>query len=597
MKYRHTLKTNLLMFSELELALSLKQLECVKDQSLVHELRILHETAQLKEIHTKTCANNYKQNQYQRYTSNDAFEVCSEEGFPYRPCESESQARGTYCKRKSDHIQMWRHQYAGKLCIPTILPPLSSVQRYGYTIVLVNDARFHFNLSFTHFAFGVHITCQADFVHVGGSQSNSGPHFVFCGKRHPWTMFYTAHTVSIQTIAKKKSNFSLHFQMIDSTLFQNFTMCQFLDCLDTYSCEVESLPFQTNGIEKGAYVNIVEFESSRFDIFFVITHKFKFLHITERTKYAIHSIWDGPTMTSPSVHTFLSLKGFKLSTFQATLAVCQTHDLGKNKTSAAILYFNSILKNSTIEQEYKDRNFELKNRCFASNCAIFDTNWIKQPKHSFYNVNVDFLAYDGPLESRDRYFYGGVAVYFIYAKTEGEIANTCHNTSTNKAKRQKKQYPIISNEKTEFIVIVYYYYSQYSYLEAKLTVLTTKCVGYQVQLNEPMEMWPSSHIRKLCIHKANCSARHLLSENYQFLTQDEQEIIVNPPQKHCIVVSLYFNLDTPCLHKHVCRNKTLNRHPNFYILARNYEIKENLFHMVGKRQISNFCVQLGSVEH
>ncbi len=215
----------------------------------------------------------------------------------------------------------------------------------------------------------------------------------------------------------------------------------------------------------------------------------------------IESVHDGPSIDSPQKH-FRS-NSLVLSSFQGTVLISTNRleslislyfDGGSRKgmqassniTSQSGFHFVSISsKVASFLQPTQDKEIVFDTKP-TSCCVVCEVIWLKQHENMSYHITFDHTEYLGPEEHPDVLSYGGISVYFIDdTNTSQEIITISHSSPikrTNNATLWKKGYPVVSKITTKYVVLVYYFYPQFSSMRGKLLVSTTPCVGVYIPL-------------------------------------------------------------------------------------------------------------------
>ena len=383
-----------------------------------------------------------------------------------------------------------------------------NMQKYFSNIHIKVDIRFYINVSFPFFSLRKHFSCRLEFVQVQTTgYSHNTRNYAFCGKRHPWTILHTKHIVQIQTFVRSPSNYSLLYQVFSSNNLNLFHLCHKDHCTGSYPCEQFSQI--TSKIYKSIdylYVSNVLMTQKhlRFYIYHVLCVKHSALQIKISLLKKHFSIYDGPTTESRKVKT--GTASINLSSFQATVVLTGITSL----THTNKILFQSILLKSKI------MTFSLKQRIFLHQTnfntpVVHKTIWLVQEnKRLSYNVTLSYVNYSGPEELRNVVHYGGIAIYLIHKNNiSKEVLHVNYEVSRNTTSTRKT---IISGLDTAYVVIVYYFYSLYSLVEAELYVSRTGCIGYFLPI-------------KHCFHE----------DTFYIST------FINPIRKHtqCLVVSIY----------------------------------------------------------
>ncbi len=394
----------------------------------------------------------------------------------FEPCKHSIQ--------RCDHDQEIKHIFFSKICHPTnaqILPQ----DRQGFHITLTENNLFQINLTFTVFQYDSHSWCFTDFLYIKhctrSSTKNEKPRYVFCGKKHPWTILYTSNAVSLFTVAKLSSRFVLYYQVLDKGYFHHFHVCHYIQCHRSFACVDQltpSISYRTTHILSHKILNTV-------DYIFIINIMINKTLILQLSSSAFVAVYDGPTIESIQ-HSVSHDKWITLSAFQATVQTQVINWLTNTKNN--VISYKSQKHSNCFKAQSPPHNVELHFHalCDISPCVQYHRYCIEQPLGYSYNITVDSVIYFGPEEPVYINKAGGVAVYFVDAcDAEEEVLDISHNVSrhtTDQNRGKQNQFILISKASTVSVVLVYYYFSLYCFASAKISLSKSECVGHHVSI-------------------------------------------------------------------------------------------------------------------
>ncbi len=101
---------------------------------------------------------------------------------------------------------------------------------------------------------------------------------------------------------------------------------------------------------------------------------------------------------------------------------------------------------------------------------------------SIQNISLIHATYRGPKEPVDIDKYGGIAIYYFNDLDEGrEISTRSYNMLSMTGKN--KTFNFITELDTKFVVIVQYYFLQFSLMTGELLFSKTSCAGKYIPVN------------------------------------------------------------------------------------------------------------------
>ncbi len=366
-------------------------------------------------------------------------------------------------------VPVLRHTSAYQICLFPH-PMFTPTERQEIGFALLEHISFYLNMSFLEFSYSSFLWYEADFLYIQPAKhrSRKSAEHVFCGKRHPWTLIHTSNIATVWTVVKFSSTFKLQYQIIDSQTIKSFSLCPNEVCATESICKG-----QNKYMNRAILQTFVLFgkHSFQISIYHLKVHKYQLLLL--KSKHDI-LIVDGPTIESVKRWFELSVDPqILLSSFQATivLALFSLHE--------EILSFSGKDVMMTVERNFERNttfNVVFEKHCPDNNFIMFDTLWLKQPEKLSFNLSVEYVQYFGPGDPANPDIYGGIAVIDKQAKQfesyELLSLSSMYNKSTD-----FKQHMIVTEVSTAYLIIVCYYYSQYSFVKAKLSVSLTSCSG------------------------------------------------------------------------------------------------------------------------
>ncbi len=413
-----------------------------------------------------------------------------------------------------------RHLFFTKMCFPK-RADFPSKDRQGFSLVLTENMLFQINLTFTVFQYTSHFWCFTDFLDIKhptmfGTKTNT-PRHVFCGTRHPWTILHTSNTVSVLTVAKSTSRFVLFYQVLDKGYLNYFHVCHYIQCQRSSGCVDNISPsfaLRTTHIlaHKMGFVFIVN----------IMVEKTSNLQLSSTAFLAVH---DGPTIASAQLFA-PNGKLITLSSFQATVEITSINWLKDTQNKTVSFTSQKYSLSHCLKAENSSHNFELhfNELCNITPCVQHQRYCIEQSLHFSYNISVNNVQYLGPEEPVYINKAGGIAVYFVDRchSNQEEVLDISHNVSrhTGPTKAKPNQFTLISRASTQYVVVVYYYFSIYSFVSARIYLSRTECIGRRVLIR-------------------SCSKEHIVVHPLQGLNYCSHWVTTTiGTRKDCFVVSV-----------------------------------------------------------
>ena len=374
------------------------------------------------------------------------------------------------CKMSMAHsVPVLRHKSAYQTCLFPH-PMLATTERQEFRFALLVHISFHLNISFLEFLYSSLLWYEADFLYIQPAKfsSKKSAEHLFCGKRHPWTLIHTSNIATVWTVAKFSSTFKLQHQITDSQTMKSFHLCP------NEVCARDSICGGHNEYKNKAILQtFVLFDKHPFkcSIYHLKVHKYQLLLL--KSEHDI-LVFDGPTTESAERQFEISADPqILLSSFQATIV------LAVLSLQKEILSFFGKDKITTVKSNFeRNTTFDVVfgKHCPDNNFIMFDTLWLKQPEKLSFNLSVDYVQYFGPEDPANPDIFGGIAVVDKQVKQFESYELLSLSFMYDKSS-DFKQHIIVTEVSTEYLIVVCYYYSQYSLVKAKLSVSLTSCSG------------------------------------------------------------------------------------------------------------------------
>ncbi len=436
----------------------------------------------------------------------------------------------------SDYNQEKKQMFFTKICYPTNMQILPQ-DRQGFHLTVIENNLFQINLTFPVFQYSSHSWCFTDFLYIKHyARSNTKynkPRYVFCGKKHPWTILYTSNAASLFTVAKLSSMFVLYYQVFDEGYFHHFHVCHYIQCHRSFACVDQltpSISYRTTHALSHAMLNTVNFT-------FVVNIMIKKTSILQLSSSAFVAVYDGPTIES-TWHSVSHEKWITLSSFQATVQMQIFNWLTNTQN---ILSYKSQKNSGCFKAQNPPHNVKVHfhTLCDILPCVQYHKYCIEQTTGYSFNITVDSVTYFGPEEPVYVNKAGGVAVYFVDAcDAEEEVLDISHNVSrhiTDQNRGKQKQFSLISKASTVSVVLVYYYFSLYCFASAKISLSKSECVGHSVSIKF-------------------CNKEHILLYAKTQMKKCPQPHEIHL-RKDCFVVSIDHDRKNVCLFKHFLKRR------------------------------------------
>ncbi len=335
----------------------------------------------------------------------------------------------------------------------------SPVQACGFSMALHEHKSFFLNFSFIQFDMKPHLRCTYEFVNIYRHSSNP-KQLLFCGKKHPWSTIYASSSADVFIVAGQTSKVTFLYQVTDQNHLDMFRPCPYALCAD-----------HCKRTRCGGHFTlfpqiIIEFKSNvspRITVFLITVQKWA------RVKFSFTAVkslqlYDGPSIASQSV----SLKknsSVMVSSFQATLVwtspFCPRADYTGSFNSGAMRDFSYLF-------------FSFDTLC-KMHCVVHEVIFLDIGPQKYFNISIDMVSYQGPQEEIMMNRYGGISVCFLTSRFGQEALTISHNVSYADSRDRKNNLFLITQSDTKYVVLVYYFFSQFSHVTAFLTITPTKC--------------------------------------------------------------------------------------------------------------------------
>ena len=271
----------------------------------------------------------------------------------------------------------------------------------------------------------------------------------------------------------------------------------------------------------------------------IITYKYQRLALKNSFESTHFWICDGPVFGNKCrklVEGTLKLKSFQ----------------------AMVLHFNDKYKISNLKHlkfystdvtDLREIDMSLRNKYFIHHHkteVMAQGNPIQKSvkvfvNQKFYslNISIENMEYKGFSQENTMCYFGGVAFYEHnkLANSMEELVPICWNISADgKVPGSFIHSGIISKITTEFVIISYYVYPEYSNIQVKLVITKTKCIGYHMPL-DPKNI--SNVILKIrdylkVVLKLHFSLRRLSEPEY---------LVWLRKLSQCVIVSFYYSTE------------------------------------------------------
>ncbi len=391
------------------------------------------------------------------------------------------------CRRES----FTKRTLGGKICIQA--STLSPTEDMPDIFTILAKYSFYLNISFSEFR----LHSRADHVNlVSQFPSDFQHHYVFCGVRHPWVLIHTSHTAILELHLSTSYTLHIGFQIFVLETLSRFEHCPYDDpCSWEYSCRNQTveqeLKRQMQGYQWMFVSHRIQFghKDSLVVVFHVAVTKYRRLKISCTTNFedVFLAIHDGPSLASKTVK--MDSSELIMQFFQATMA-CQA---GQLKVSQ--VHFHSIARtnDTTADVFDKTQKFYFHPGTPDSDDAVLETMWLRKPKNNSLNVTIESVEYRGPDEGRHINLYGAICVYLIDQSGDSEevlcISHTMsRHTDNSFIQDKRKHYGIVTRNTTQHLVLVHYFYPQFSFIKGTVLVSHTVCVGIYSSGKESTEI-------------------------------------------------------------------------------------------------------------
>ncbi len=411
----------------------------------------------------------------------------------YRPCASKI----IFSPRSGDLVQ---HKALGTICVPSSQLQFPESSRLQYTIRILERTIFHMIVSFKSFQFSQHPYCYTDFVNIEDNKKDP-KEYIFCGMRAPWDVI-TSHEVLMFVLSRKASHFSFKYQIHNTGWLHSLHSCQSMICrLSSSKCFLRSNVIETcsksNCFKSTDLIMRQVVISKRFTsifIFSICVKKYQNVSLAVIPKSVNFLLYDGPTEESPLIETARSYPKYTLSSFQATLALA-----GEPQIKSEMIFMKITKKNifnfsgqSAVHRTHKfvkhQEMIKFCQQCLPRHCLVREIVRLKQTQDYSFSFSVESLFFARLKTQVEDATIGGIAIYFTDQNgTVKEVLKASCNISRsiNDANNERKSgFSIVTEKDTKDIILVYFYYSFYTYVKAEVNLVKTKCVGIPVVLDQ-----------------------------------------------------------------------------------------------------------------
>lgn len=380
-----------------------------------------------------------------------------------------------FCERRKHNKT---HSLAGVFCYPFDLVSTGSIP---FKFMIAQRKQYFLNLTFSHYQTNLF----GEYVFLLPAEESLQQKFAkyrFCGQRHPWSVMYTDNKVILEINVTHPSSFKMFFQIFSSTLMlSQLNFCQLNDpcqqefCSSQKSREESFLPKDKIRQTKVLLSSISKISNFYIYVLNIHVNQYNYLKIYSTNRNEIFAVHDGPTAQCKSVEW--SNFFYTLATFVATVIVHWNNT--KTLLSAS---FVSVPHNRTNRTLSCEKQFVFDRLPTKNSEIVSDVIWLAQSQSFSYNVTLDFVSYTGPDKAAGQEnFFGQISVYFLDKSGKDELVlGVSRNMSRHQQPytQSRSAYGIVSRLTTEFVIIVYYYHSLFSFIRGSMAVSPTPCVGH-----------------------------------------------------------------------------------------------------------------------
>ncbi len=377
-------------------------------------------------------------------------------------------------------------QAIGTICFPLSIQFLSKDDRKGYSVSVVENSAFHISMAFTDFALEQSSWCFSEFVNIQHPRNFNQSEYLFCGKKDPWTIVYTSHTVTVWIVGKRSARVGISYQ-VDEQIMQQFHLCQYMPsqhkkmgfCFD-YSC----FPYNDHLITHSIIMK--NSAKSVISIVYMCLKKFQILKVYGRKKKTRCVLFDGPSIESRRLRLTYGRKPTLLSAFQATLLCHSKVFRNRNKN---VFHFQPCASSATKKRYFPVGMFHFDKRAGRNTVAI-QRIWIRQGGHFCLNISVESMQYVGSEDPLLPDRFGGVVVYSHGQRKSHRqhreelrvVFNISKNTYESHNSRPPRQHHVLTAVEANEVVIVYYYYALHCHVKATVSVSKSDCAGRTIAI-------------------------------------------------------------------------------------------------------------------
>ncbi len=345
---------------------------------------------------------------------------------------------------------------------------------------------------FREFIFAAQLWCFFEFLSITNDFPFENPNYFFCGRKHPFELFHKNFQADINIFGKNATRFLFYYHIMSSDSVQEFEICQHENCLHrqcndghcTSSTKLHKMVFSQEEFGLTPMNKIQWVKSDSISIFNIAVEKFKLLRLNVTSDKVAVVVFDGPGPQSQKM-SIPHNKLFRMSSFQATIAVYNLHLISSCDHRSKMIFISTEVKRE-IEHLDAMTNLTLQYSSKSKKKVIYHVTWLLKPDNISWSIVVDEVNYTGPEESKEFICYGGIAVYFLDTNDNNteilHISHTMSRNSTDKKRNRRKEYFVVTETDTTFVVFVFYVFKLFSALSARLLVTKTSCVGSYIKI-------------------------------------------------------------------------------------------------------------------
>ena len=367
----------------------------------------------------------------------------------------------------------------GKLCAPESAQFLADSERKSISLTFQESPSVYFNVSFEIFLLGSHPWCFSEFFLMYNlvQSSMQAPIHIFCGERPSWAMIYPGNRMKVWIVTRRTSLLQFKFQISDPQNIITFHICQYYITNEDQPCYHKKKPYK------------IYFMTH---IFTLVTHAFTYwsksaivhryvvsIRVYEYKKMKILKsvgfdyIFDGPSVN----HRKMMIRnGLLMSSFQATVVVTDFTKLLQDDMSA--IFGGTDLVTKHFKSPLVGSKLVLNKSCDKLNCMVHEAYWLGT--QNAFAITLTNAAYSGPREPVTKN-YAGISVYELwYTKRFVYEVLRIHPENTLELNLENFTYIVDQFNSPQNLVIVYYYYSQFSFMNGEFLISKTDCPGFLI---------------------------------------------------------------------------------------------------------------------